>query len=161
RVAHGRLSDPPTWGGYQHAAGEGDSRFSASPWPVRGGGLRVAGDIFVDSAPRSGSLVPRVRAPRGSQPPKPAAGPPAVAARFPRERPRVMKTMLSALSLSLLLGVTLPARADIMTPSTLNPGDQFRVIFVSSGTRDATSSTIADYDTFITNLANAAGLTYN
>ncbi len=65
---------------------------------------------------------------------------------------------LLALALSLSAG---QARAGIMTPAGLSPGDQFRVLFVSSATRDATSANIADYDTFITDLANAAGLTYN
>jgi hypothetical protein len=67
---------------------------------------------------------------------------------------------LGLLALALVLSRG-QARAGIMTPAGLNPGDQFRVIFVSSATRDATSANIADYDTFITDLANAAGLTYN
>jgi hypothetical protein len=51
------------------------------------------------------------------------------------------------------------ARADFMlTPAGLHPGDQFRVTFVSSATRNAASPNIADYDQFITNLAVAAGL---
>lgn len=51
------------------------------------------------------------------------------------------------------------ARADFMLiPAGLNEGDQFRVVFVSSAVRDASSSNIADYDLFITNLAVAAGL---
>jgi hypothetical protein len=47
-----------------------------------------------------------------------------------------------------------------VTPAGLNPTDPFRVIFVSSAGRDATSPNIADYDAFITTLAHAAGLTY-
>src|SRR5262249_2877133 len=51
------------------------------------------------------------------------------------------------------------ARADFMlVPAGLNPGDQFRAVFVSSAVRDAHSSNIADYDQFITNLAVAAGI---
>ncbi len=50
------------------------------------------------------------------------------------------------------------ARAGIMTPAGLSPGDKFRVAFVSSEKRDALSSNIADYDQFITGLAVAAGL---
>jgi hypothetical protein len=46
----------------------------------------------------------------------------------------------------------------MLIPSDLNPGDQFRVIFVSSTKRDAQSANIADYDQFITNLAVAAGI---
>src|SRR5688572_12442796 len=49
-------------------------------------------------------------------------------------------------------------RADIITPSGLMPGEQFRLAFVSSQTRDALSANIADYDLFIQNLANFAGL---
>src|SRR5262245_25824404 len=52
-----------------------------------------------------------------------------------------------------------PARADLMLiPAGLNPGDQFRVAFVSSEKRDATSPDVADYDGFITDLAAAAGI---
>jgi hypothetical protein len=49
----------------------------------------------------------------------------------------------------------------IMTPAGLKPGDQFRIVFVTSTVRTATSTNIADYDTFVTNVANNAGLTYN
>jgi hypothetical protein len=64
---------------------------------------------------------------------------------------------------ALLIGVFLAsvAWADIVTPPGLNPGDQFRIIFVSSDTHDATSSDIGVYDQFIRDLATAAGLTYN
>jgi hypothetical protein len=51
------------------------------------------------------------------------------------------------------------ARADLLlVPAGLHPGDQFRVVFLSSATRDAASSDIADYDQFITGLAVAAGI---
>jgi hypothetical protein len=48
--------------------------------------------------------------------------------------------------------------AEIMMPNGLNPGDKFRVAFVTSATRDATSSNIADYDAFVTQEATKAGL---
>jgi hypothetical protein len=53
------------------------------------------------------------------------------------------------------------AEADVMlqTPSGLNPGDSFRFVFVTDGTRDAISTNIADYDTFVT--AQAGGAMYN
>jgi hypothetical protein len=52
-----------------------------------------------------------------------------------------------------------PARADLLTiPTGLSAGDQFRVLFISSARRDATSSDIADYDRFIMDLAIAAGI---
>jgi hypothetical protein len=51
------------------------------------------------------------------------------------------------------------ARANLMlVPPGLRPGDQFRVVFVSSASRNAASSDIADYDRFITNLAVSAGI---
>jgi hypothetical protein len=72
----------------------------------------------------------------------------------------VMKTIAAFAFLSLAIMAPV-GRAGIMTPAGLNPGDQFRITFVSSVTHDATSSDLADYDAFVTNLANAAGLTYN
>lgn len=40
----------------------------------------------------------------------------------------------------------------IVVPPGLNPGDSYRLVFVTSTTRDATSANLADYDTFV-NLA--------
>jgi hypothetical protein len=48
-----------------------------------------------------------------------------------------------------------------INPNTGKPwqvGDKYRLMFVSSGVRDGSSATIADYNTFIQNLATAAGL---
>ena len=45
-----------------------------------------------------------------------------------------------------------------LIPAGLGPGDQFRLLFVSSTTRDATSSDIADYDAHVQSAA-AAGHT--
>ena len=42
-----------------------------------------------------------------------------------------------------------------LTPSGLSDGDQFRLIFVTSGTGDATSSNIGVYNTFVQNRAAA------
>jgi len=47
----------------------------------------------------------------------------------------------------------------LQTPAGLNPGDQFRFVFVSDGIRDATSSNITDYDNFAN--AQAGGATYD
>ena len=44
--------------------------------------------------------------------------------------------------------------APITVPTSLNPGDPYRLAFVSSTKRDATSPDIADYNTFVTNAAN-------
>jgi hypothetical protein len=45
--------------------------------------------------------------------------------------------------------------APITVPTGLNPGDQYRLAFVTSTTRDATSSNIADYNAFVTTAANS------
>jgi hypothetical protein len=47
----------------------------------------------------------------------------------------------------------------LQTPAGLNPGDQFRFVFVTDGIRDATSTNIADYDSFVN--VDAGGATYN
>ncbi len=44
--------------------------------------------------------------------------------------------------------------APITTPVGLDPGDQYRLVFVTSMTRDATSTDIADYNAFVTAAAN-------
>lgn len=40
--------------------------------------------------------------------------------------------------------------ADFVLPSGLNPGDHYRIAFVTSGGRNATSSDIVDYNAFVT-----------
>ena len=47
----------------------------------------------------------------------------------------------------------------LATPAGLKPGDQFRIVFATDGTTMATSTTITDYDKFVTN--QAQGATYN
>ena len=44
--------------------------------------------------------------------------------------------------------------APVTVPPGLNLGDQYRLAFVTSQTRNGTSSNIADYNTFVTNSAN-------
>jgi hypothetical protein len=39
-------------------------------------------------------------------------------------------------------------------PTGLNPGDEYRLLFATSVTRDATSTNIADYNAFVTGVAN-------
>lgn len=46
----------------------------------------------------------------------------------------------------------------ILTPSHLNPGDTYQLVFVTSTARDATSPDIADYDAFVQSAANASWL---
>lgn len=55
--------------------------------------------------------------------------------------------------------VSAQARADIIAPAGLNPGDSFQLVFVTSQTTSATNPDIAYYDNFVENLANQAGLT--
>jgi hypothetical protein len=45
--------------------------------------------------------------------------------------------------------------APITVPAGLNPGDQYRLAFVTNTTRVATSSNIADYNAFVTAVANS------
>jgi hypothetical protein len=67
-----------------------------------------------------------------------------------------------SLALVLLLGLVADARAGIMTPAGLNPGDQFRIVFVTDGLITATSGNHSTYDNFVSSEANMAGLlTYN
>jgi hypothetical protein len=46
----------------------------------------------------------------------------------------------------------------IQTPAGLKPGDQFRIVFATDGTTNAISTTISDYDNFVT--TQAQGATY-
>lgn len=55
-------------------------------------------------------------------------------------------------------GTAAAVPVDLSTPSGLNPGATFRFLFVTKGTTNATSSTIADYDTFVN--GQAAGAVY-
>jgi hypothetical protein len=56
---------------------------------------------------------------------------------------------------SALVAPLAAAAAPITVPTGLNPGDSYRLTFVTSTTRDATSSNIADYNSFVTNVANS------
>lgn len=42
----------------------------------------------------------------------------------------------------------------ITQPPDLSPGDKYRLVFITSNRRDATSTDISDYNTFVTNTAN-------
>jgi hypothetical protein len=48
--------------------------------------------------------------------------------------------------------------ASLVVPAGLNPGDAYHVIFVSSTSRNSTSSNIADYDAHVQAAAEAAGI---
>jgi hypothetical protein len=47
----------------------------------------------------------------------------------------------------------------LQTPAGLNPGDDFRFVFVTDGIRDAKSTNIAEYDSFVND--QAGGAVYN
>jgi hypothetical protein len=55
---------------------------------------------------------------------------------------------------ALLASVIECLAAPVTVPTGLNPGDQYRLAFVTSTARDATSSNIADYNAFVTGVAN-------
>ena len=56
---------------------------------------------------------------------------------------------------SLLVIASGSARASIYIPADLNPGDSYRLIYVTDGTRNATSSDIATYNSFVAAEATA------
>jgi hypothetical protein len=61
-------------------------------------------------------------------------------------------SILSGVALATFSGV---AQAAIVIPPTgLAPGSQYRLVFTTSGTRDAISTNIDDYNTFVTTQAN-------
>jgi hypothetical protein len=62
--------------------------------------------------------------------------------------------ILSGVALA-TLGISSAAQAAILLPS-LTPGSQYRLVFVTSGTKNATSTSIADYNQFVNNAAQAS-----
>ena len=54
------------------------------------------------------------------------------------------------------LCLPLPALAITIVPTGLNAGDTYHLVFVTSTTRNATSTNIADYDAFVNNVADLA-----
>jgi len=54
----------------------------------------------------------------------------------------------------LLMSGSILSAAVITVPPGLAPGSNYRLVFVTSGSRDATSSNILDYDQFVTDQAN-------
>ncbi len=47
--------------------------------------------------------------------------------------------------------------SSLVVPAGLNPGDHYRIAFITSTARDYTSSDIADYNAFVNSAANASG----
>ena len=71
-----------------------------------------------------------------------------------------MKKLLSVLSVFALAAIAAgtASAGQIATPTGLNPGDQFRIVFLSSTTTQATSSDLSTYDNIVS--SNANGYTY-
>lgn len=63
---------------------------------------------------------------------------------------RALRVAALAVAALLLTPVAASLAAPILVPSDLNPGDPYRLVFVTSGTRDGSSTNIADYDAFVT-----------
>lgn len=69
----------------------------------------------------------------------------------------MMHCNFASLSLFCVTTFVLPmtaAAVPITVPPGLNPGDHYRLVFVTSTTRDALSSNIDDYNTFVNGVAN-------
>ena len=71
--------------------------------------------------------------------------------------PRSLARLLAALAVAWVLGgASQSLAAPITVPTGLNPGDSYRLAFVTSGTRNGASTDIADYNTFVTSQANSS-----
>ena len=70
---------------------------------------------------------------------------------------------LSIFALTLIVATSIAASTasagSISAPSELNPGDQFRIVFVTDGTTKATDTTFTTYDNLVQ--SEASGTTYN
>jgi hypothetical protein len=66
---------------------------------------------------------------------------------------KIAKFALAIAALGFGVGAEARIKADIniSTPAGLNPGDTFRIVFVTDGTTTPTSDNIVDYNTFVTN----------
>jgi len=65
-------------------------------------------------------------------------------------------SLATLLALAVILSGYSATAVPITQPTGLNPGDEYRLVFVTSTTRDATSSDIADYNAFVTAAANSS-----
>ena len=67
--------------------------------------------------------------------------------------------MYPHLSLSILVSLCISgvACADLFLPAGLNPGDKYRIVFVTSGMRDANATGLFPYNSFVDDAANAIG----
>jgi len=77
------------------------------------------------------------------------------------------KCLVAAFLISLFSAAGGVEAAPITAPTDLNPGDKYRLVFVTSTLIDAMSTDIADYNNFVTGVANgvpelaALGTTWN
>lgn len=61
-----------------------------------------------------------------------------------------MKTKITSLITAGMLGATMASQAAVVTvPTVLNPGDTYRLVFLTSTTTVATSTSISTYNTFV------------
>jgi len=65
---------------------------------------------------------------------------------------------VSGVALATLVTASAAQAALVVVPTGLNPGDQYRLVFVTDGTRDAQSTDINTYNSFVTNEANKPAL---
>lgn len=70
----------------------------------------------------------------------------------------VLRHCRLALLFLALMALSTPqvAAKTIIPPPELSPGDQYRLLFMTSGTRDATSTEIEDYNAFVQQYADAS-----
>ena len=74
-------------------------------------------------------------------------------------RSRALFCAAALAAMTALTGMSSPCQAALtLRPGGLSEGDLFRVLFISSARRDALSSDIAAYDSFIASLAASAGI---
>ncbi|MEO2046240.1 MAG: hypothetical protein ABGX16_06660 [Pirellulales bacterium] len=70
---------------------------------------------------------------------------------------RPIQLLIRSLVATLFVGMAgqLPASI-VTTPTDLNPGDEYRLVFLTSGTRSALSTSIDDYNFFVKSLGDVA-----
>ena len=65
---------------------------------------------------------------------------------------------VSGVALATLVTASAAQAALVVVPPGLNPGAQYRLVFVTDGTRNATSTNINDYNNFVTNQVTGSTL---
>ena len=67
---------------------------------------------------------------------------------------RSFATSLSLVFTTIVITAAAVSAAPITLPTGLNPGDQYRLAFITSSGRNATSTDITDYNSFVSGMAN-------